>query len=173
MNWNLLKKLSTVSAGSALVWYFNKHEVKTVFNATAWDYDWDKRNEIAKSKIVKRSVDEKEEKDKQPSIRRHLILIRHGQYNLNGPTDKERILTDLGRIQAKITGERLKELELPINEVVISTMSRAQETGKIILEQLPKSKDMKVIHEPLIEEGAPIPPEPKTGAFRAEYQVRF
>lgn len=27
---------------------------------------------------------------------RHLILIRHGQYNLNGISDTERVLTELG-----------------------------------------------------------------------------
>lgn len=31
-----------------------------------------------------------------PTVTRHLILIRHGQYNLNGETDKQRILTELG-----------------------------------------------------------------------------
>jgi serine/threonine-protein phosphatase PGAM5 len=33
---------------------------------------------------------------KKPKAVRHIILIRHGQYNLSGKTDKERILTDLG-----------------------------------------------------------------------------
>jgi serine/threonine-protein phosphatase PGAM5 len=177
MNWNFIKKVSTVSAGSALVWFFNKNEIKTVFNATSWDYDWDKRNrEIASTKIVKRSADydEKDVKEKAPTARRHLILIRHGQYNLDGATDKERILTELGRSQAKLTGERLKQLEIPFSDVVISTMSRAQETGKIILEQLPKDKKklLPITNEPLIEEGAPIPPEPKIGGFRPEFMVR-
>jgi hypothetical protein len=30
---------------------------------------------------------------------RHIILIRHGQYNLNGNGDKEKYLTELGREQ--------------------------------------------------------------------------
>jgi serine/threonine-protein phosphatase PGAM5 len=33
---------------------------------------------------------------------RHIILIRHGQYNLNGNGDKEKYLTELGREQ--VTG---------------------------------------------------------------------
>lgn len=33
---------------------------------------------------------------KKPKAVRHLILIRHGQYNLDGKTDAERILTELG-----------------------------------------------------------------------------
>jgi serine/threonine-protein phosphatase PGAM5 len=28
---------------------------------------------------------------------RHIILIRHGQYNMSGKTDKERTLTELGK----------------------------------------------------------------------------
>lgn len=32
----------------------------------------------------------------KPSATRNLILIRHGQYNLNGTRDEERFLTALG-----------------------------------------------------------------------------
>lgn len=178
INWNLVRKLSTVSAGSALVWYINKDEVKTVFNATKWDYNWDQRSDVNKnvtSKIVKRSaelIDNKDIQDKKTTARRHIILIRHGQYNMNGSKDSERYLTKLGRIQAKITGERLKLLELPFDDVVISTMTRAQETGNIILDVLPRNQKMTIAHEPLIEEGAPIAPEPKMGGFRPEFYVR-
>lgn len=35
------------------------------------------------------------EKAKGKAVR-HLFLIRHGQYNLDGATDKERVLTELG-----------------------------------------------------------------------------
>lgn len=39
-----------------------------------------------------------EEKEmKKPKVCRHLILIRHGQYHLDGMTDTERKLTQLGR----------------------------------------------------------------------------
>ena len=41
--------------------------------------------------------DEKLEKVK-PTATRNLILIRHGQYNLNGSRDEERFLTALGTI---------------------------------------------------------------------------
>jgi hypothetical protein len=33
---------------------------------------------------------------------RHIILIRHGQYNLDGNGDKEKYLTELGREQVTI-----------------------------------------------------------------------
>lgn len=48
----------------------------------------------------------------KPKSVRHIILIRHGQYNLNGDTDAERYLTDIGRKQARLTGERLKALRI-------------------------------------------------------------
>ena len=32
-------------------------------------------------------------------IFRHIILIRHGQYNLDGKTDDQRYLTELGKEQ--------------------------------------------------------------------------
>lgn len=91
-----------------------------------------------------------------PKAVRHLLLIRHGQYEINGRTDEDRVLTKLGnsaistcdfviRIitlvgneQAAYTGKRLKELGLPYTEVVKSTMKRAQQTGDIILSYLAK-----------------------------------
>ena len=41
---------------------------------------------------------------------RHLILIRHGQYDETSRDDAKRILTPLGREQAEATGKRLAEL---------------------------------------------------------------
>jgi hypothetical protein len=46
---------------------------------------------------------------------RHIILIRHGQYNLNGNGDKEKYLTELGREQVTgaildIIGHLFKEI---------------------------------------------------------------
>lgn len=88
-------------------------------------------------------------------------MIRHGQYNLNGITDSERILTELGRQQAKLTGDRLTELKIPIDSVIISTMTRAQETGNLILNQLPQREKLMIEHDKMLEEGAPIPPNPR------------
>lgn len=36
-------------------------------------------------------------KKKTPTASRHLLFIRHGQYNTDGPTDLERYLTPLGK----------------------------------------------------------------------------
>jgi serine/threonine-protein phosphatase PGAM5 len=32
----------------------------------------------------------------KPKAVRHFLLIRHGQYNMSGKSDEERVLTDLG-----------------------------------------------------------------------------
>ncbi|EEC19333.1 phosphoglycerate mutase, putative, partial [Ixodes scapularis] len=104
----------------------------------------------------------------KPTAIRHLYLIRHGQYNLKGDSDRDLILTELGRKQADVTGQRLKQLNVPFSRMVFSTMARATETARIIhghFEHLPL--------EPceLIREGAPIPPEPPSGAWKPEAKV--
>lgn len=106
---------------------------------------------------------------KKPKAVRHLILIRHGQYYLNGKTDAQRVLTELGKEQANYTGVRLKALTLPWDEVVQSTLTRAIETTTIITKAL--SQNVKVDSDPLLEEGAPIPPEPPVGHWRPEQSV--
>lgn len=106
----------------------------------------------------------------KPKAVRHLILVRHGQYNLNGATDAQRFLTDVGRQQAEFTGERLKALEIPWERMVKSTMQRAQETGKIIAQKVGDAIPT-VDHCSLIEEGAPIAPEPPIGHWRPEPSV--
>lgn len=99
-------------------------------------------------------------------------MIRHGQYNLNGKTDTDRFLTEIGSTQAKFSGDRLAELKIPFDNVVISTMTRAQQTGKIILSCLPKLENLTIENDSMLEEGAPIPPEPKVGHWRPEQSVR-
>lgn len=193
MSWKLFNRLSTVALGSVsgvsiyCLLNSNESKLKTVHNSwttnhkpsVEWDFNWDHR---ACTSIVKplskdpspekeNAHNEKLDKHRSKAVR-HIILVRHGQYNLNGATDKERILTELGRTQAKLTGQRLAELKIPIDDVVISTMTRAQETGKIILEQLPHRDLLSIEHDSLIEEGAPIPPEPKVGHWRPEPSVR-
>lgn len=112
---------------------------------------------------------EKLEKVKSKAVR-HLILIRHGQYNLNGDTDVDRYLTELGRKQAAHTGERLNELKIPFDKMIRSTMTRAQETGKIISTHI---GNVPIENCSLIEEGAPIAPEPPIGHWHPEPHVSF
>lgn len=71
--------------------------------------------------------------------------------------DSERVLTALGRKQAGFTAERLAELKVPIDKIVCSTMTRAQETANIIRECFPK---VPVEHCALVVEGLPCVPFP-------------
>ena len=87
---------------------------------------------------------------------------------MDGLTDAQRTLTELGRRQAALSGERLKQLALPYDEIVRSTMTRAQETAEIIGKSL---SHLKLINCPLLEEGSPIPPEPPVGHWRPEASV--
>lgn len=75
-----------------------------------------------------------------------------------------------GRKQAKLTGQRLQELGLPYTRLVRSTMTRANETAQIILTSLP---NIPVTDCCLLEEGAPIPPEPPVGSWKPEPYVRL
>ena len=54
------------------------------------------------SKHKKKNVDNNNinivEVPKKPTARRHLLLIRHGQYNMDADSDIGRKLTELGRV---------------------------------------------------------------------------
>lgn len=106
----------------------------------------------------------------KPKAVRHLILIRHGQYNLDGITDADRYLTELGRKQAACTGDRLKVIKMSFDKMIRSTMTRAQETGKIISTQI---ANVPIENCSLIEEGAPIAPQPPIGHWHPEPHVSF
>ena len=158
---HLMKLLTTSSGLAALMVLTNrdnlndfKHAVlnngKECFAASVdsnerckWNYDWDKRSKESSNST------------------RTIILIRHGQYNLDGEVDEDRYLTDLGKEQAALTGKRLKELKLDkkITRFVMSTMTRAQETGNIIYRELDNT-DIPIEKSDLIREGAPIEPDP-------------
>lgn len=120
-----------------------------------WDYNWDKRDFMT------------EDDSQKPKATRHLLLIRHGQYNLKGKLDSERYLTELGRQQASLTGQRLAELNLPLTYLVCSTMTRAQQTAGLIRQNLPEDLPVKV-DDPLLCEGAPYPPEPPNRSWYPE-----
>lgn len=98
--------------------------------------------------------------------------IRHGQYNIRGATDAERILTEMGKMQAKFAGQRLRNLKLTVTEFVISTMARAQETAKIILSRLPEGRSFSIRNDSMLEEGAPIPPIPEHRSWQPDFSVK-
>lgn len=82
------------------------HEFNPNLPKVSWDFDWDKRDPASlvpphKSPLL--STDEIKKQNQlassvRPTATRHLLLIRHGQYNLKGVTDDERTLTQLVRI---------------------------------------------------------------------------
>ncbi|XP_075983500.1 serine/threonine-protein phosphatase Pgam5, mitochondrial-like isoform X2 [Anticarsia gemmatalis] len=136
-----------------------------------WDTNWDHRAPESLVRVKRdteaddNKINEKLEAAKSRAIR-HLILIRHGQYHVDKPSDKERILTDLGRVQADLTGKRLASLGIKWDLLVRSTMTRAQETASIIARHLDPQIPTKDCQ--LLEEGAPIPPEPPVGHWKPE-----
>ncbi|XP_015119159.1 serine/threonine-protein phosphatase Pgam5, mitochondrial [Diachasma alloeum] len=160
--------------------YGNREEVAHVANSwttdfipsVRWDCNWDRRDPKSLVKPIKGHSEEAQNKyneqleQQKAKATRHLLLIRHGQYNLKGTNDAERYLTELGRRQADFTGKRLAELTIPFSLIVRSTMTRAQETSKIIeksLSGIPTEDDV------LLMEGAPIPPEPPIGHWKSDW----
>jgi serine/threonine-protein phosphatase PGAM5 len=117
------------------------------------------------NKEEKKQNDEKKKK----VVSHHIILIRHGQYEQNnGDSDEKRVLTPLGREQARLTGKRLKELSdakviHPIKYIYYSTMTRATETHNLIMESLHDEPILKHNIQPcsMIKEGAVCRPDPK------------
>jgi hypothetical protein len=80
-----------------------------------WDDDWDHRKHLKR-------------KDAKSTSVRHIYLIRHGQYT-SAKTDEGMKLTDLGRRQATLTGQRLKATGLTFNKIYYrsaASFSRAQ-----------------------------------------------
>ncbi len=62
---------------------------------------------------------------------RYLYMVRHGWYDFGDPRD-ERLgkgLDSLGRVQARLTGERLASLPVRMHSLVSSTLTRAAETA--------------------------------------------
>ncbi|XP_070760610.1 serine/threonine-protein phosphatase PGAM5, mitochondrial isoform X2 [Enoplosus armatus] len=127
----------------------------------AWDFNWDKRDPSALSNGKKKesaTEDPTSEQDNgKPKATRNILLIRHSQYNLSGNSDKERILTPLGREQAELTGKRLAALGLKYDVLIHSSMARATETANIISKHL---SGVELVSCDLLREGAPIEPVP-------------
>lgn len=170
MHFGFFKQFAKISllsvAGGATFYQISggSRGFKIVYNSftptTTWDSNWDhraprvlKENSAA---LQENEVNSKIENNTPKAIR-NILLIRHGQY-IYKDTDKERKLTELGRGQATFTGKRLSELAIPIDSVVVSTMTRAQETANLILKQLPKGASIKRDDCKMLEEGAVMKP---------------
>lgn len=181
--------MAVAATGGAAGFYYvqRTYDERKVFNSwttsfepstcAKWDFNWDHRDPKSLVKPVSDLSDPaaqnrfNEKLDKKRSrVVRHLILVRHGQYNMEGRTDLERYLTEKGRKQAAISGERLKDLGIEFDKIIRSTMTRAQETAKIMAVSLP---ELKMHDDSLLEEGAPVPPEPPVGHWRPEASQFF
>lgn len=147
------------------------HTDKSRISSSSWDYNWDRRDPKSLVKPMKPDNESNQNTyheqliNKTAKATRHIILIRHGQYNVEAKTDADGTLTNLGRQQAEATGKRLKELGFPYTLLVHSTMTRAQETAKIIEKSL---KNIKVRCDPILNEGSPIQPEPPSSNWKPE-----
>ena len=64
----------------------------------------------------------------------------------------------IGREQALLAGARLRELGLPYQLILNSSMKRAKETSDVIAKEL---TSVSRLEDNLLREGAPFPPEPK------------
>jgi serine/threonine-protein phosphatase PGAM5 len=126
-----------------------------------WDSDWDNRKPAS-------TGDKKQDYERMKYIRkngitRHIILIRHGQYDETYKQDEKRLLTPLGRKQATLTGQRIAEMirgfdkefgPCNVTTLRVSDLTRAKETAEIIAEHLPKSV-IRAAPDPLLNEGRP------------------
>lgn len=105
--------------------------------------------------------------------RRHILLIRHGQYQIANPKDKQG-LTQLGREQAELCGKRLKELasKYKFTKITNSTMLRALETSQLISKEL-SDLNLPIKSDVLLCEGAPFPPEPPVDHWKPDIYEFF
>jgi phosphohistidine phosphatase SixA len=96
--------------------------------------------------------------------------MRQGGYTIyfrHGPTDPsqrdtepdnlanctaQRNLTEIGRQQARATGEALRALELPVNEVRSSEYCRAREYSRLLFDRDAEVEPSLVLPDPLTEE---------------------
>eukprot|EP00933_Yihiella_yeosuensis_P050767 TRINITY_DN4855_c0_g1_i1.p1 TRINITY_DN4855_c0_g1~~TRINITY_DN4855_c0_g1_i1.p1 ORF type:complete len:393 (+),score=77.46 TRINITY_DN4855_c0_g1_i1:143-1321(+) len=131
-----------------------------------WNPDWDGRAApTIDSSTDKTTADKKAAK--APGKVRHLLFIRHGQYDLDS---QEKGLTELGREQSRLLGLRLAaeakglrkdrygEVKVKYAGIWSSDVTRAKQTAEIIssiLEGVPRQES-----DPILAEGRPTVPHP-------------
>ncbi|XP_006901039.1 PREDICTED: serine/threonine-protein phosphatase PGAM5, mitochondrial isoform X2 [Elephantulus edwardii] len=136
-----------------------------------WDPNWDRREPPSLVNLRKRNLESGEEElasrldHYKAKATRHIFLIRHSQYHVDGSLEKDRTLTPLGREQAELTGVRLASLGLKFDRIVHSSMTRAIETTDIICKHLP---GVCRVSTDLLREGAPIEPDPPVSHWKPE-----
>lgn len=125
-----------------------------------WDDNWDGREPLSTGdKAVDR---ERMRRVRKTGVTRHVILVRHGQYDETYREDEKRRLTELGKKQADLTGKRIAEMIRGADEsfgpckvkvIRVSDLLRAKETADIIAKHLPGVERAKP--DPLLNEGRP------------------
>ncbi len=145
------------------------------FGKGPWEKNWDRREPPEPDPEERRRVLPRAlqlQLQPLPTATRHLILIRHGQYNLDGATDADKRLTQLGERQAALTGRRLAQLGVPVSRVLVSTMTRAKETADLIAESLP-AETPREAPDAMIGEGDPVRPEPDIIGWEAGIDAAY
>lgn len=142
-----------------------------------WDSNWDYLGILQKNSREKNLQDDSFDR---PKVTRHIILVRHGQYVMDDKEDEKRILTALGRVQAKETGKRLLELitsedslsgKIQIKALHSSDLARAKETADIIVNEIQNNSDVILYRtkpNPFLNEGTPAHAIPRGKAFKGE-----
>ncbi|GKY92391.1 hypothetical protein MPSEU_000210000 [Mayamaea pseudoterrestris] len=109
-----------------------------------WTKNWDGREPASTGD--KELDREQMRRIRKHGVTRHIILIRHGQYDESEKEDELRKLTPLGKEQAALTGKRLADMmagaeddfgPCNITHLRVSNMTRAKETADIIASYLP------------------------------------
>ena len=98
---------------------------------------------------------------------RHVFLLRHSQYNMEGKGDTQRTLTEKGEEQAKLLGKRLASIhaasdgaykDFSLETLKSSMLTRAIQTADIIAPLLPSASYS--VRDATLNEGRPCLPEP-------------
>eukprot|EP00993_Chasmostoma_nieuportense_P002222 NODE_3037_length_1042_cov_25.356284_g2895_i0.p1 GENE.NODE_3037_length_1042_cov_25.356284_g2895_i0~~NODE_3037_length_1042_cov_25.356284_g2895_i0.p1 ORF type:complete len:307 (-),score=87.74 NODE_3037_length_1042_cov_25.356284_g2895_i0:121-993(-) len=123
-----------------------------------WNTDWDGRAPT---------------EGKASGKTRHIMLIRHGQYNLDNDTND---LTLLGQEQSHLTGKRLAAIAAGVKSdhygtsqakfqtICTSDLTRAKETAEILHQHLPTATLAPC--DPLLSEGYPCIPLPDASGIQ-------
>ncbi|GMR35406.1 hypothetical protein PMAYCL1PPCAC_05601 [Pristionchus mayeri] len=169
------RELNALVRHASSSWVNSSSTFDADFPRGKWNHNWDFRDPMSliNERKYSKATDEEKEKmiqEQTATASRTIVLIRHGQYD---EETKPHALTPLGREQAILVGKRLAHLaeKKPIDEVIMSTMTRATETANLILEQLPSSVARS--SDSCLEEGAPYPPEPSVGHWRPHAKKFF
>ena len=124
-----------------------------------WKHDWDQTQD---SKLDNPST------NSYNDVKRNIILIRHGHYDLFRRYENDRVLTEMGIKQAEATAIRLQQLEIPITSIISSNKIRAIQTAEVLKGRLPP--DVIVLdNDSDLDEGCPYPVEP----FRSDLSKTF